>query len=205
MHGHAGAVQPVASPSAFAVVDPDDIVADHSQLEWSEAYLQWIASFPRGSSPVSDATGALCDARQDGEVWFLAASDGTAPVERRCAVPAGKTLFVPIAAVTERSGNREPDCPSMARIAADTLAQQVVKPAMSVDGQVVYNIESHRVATGECFALGLRQTPRSPLKGAVADGYYVMLRPLPPGTHTLVTSTRPDNAALTTTYRLDVR
>ena len=81
MHGHAGAVQAVASPSSFAVVDPDDIVADHSQLEWSEAYLQWIASFPRGSSPVSDATGALCDARQDGEVWFRDDKDGAVRVE----------------------------------------------------------------------------------------------------------------------------
>ncbi len=188
-------------PPAF---DANEIVYDRPQSEWSEAYLQWIASFARDSSPVSDTTGALCAARQEGDVWFLASSDGTAPVSRRCAIPAGKALFVPIVNTLERSGNREPNCETMARVAANSLLH-MSRLAMTVDGVPVDDLASHRLATGECFALGLRSTPRLTARTAVADGYGVVLRPLPPGSHTIVVEARVDETALSTTYRLEVR
>ena len=39
-------------PDAVTVIDADEIVLDRPQSEWSQAYLQWVATFPRGSSPV---------------------------------------------------------------------------------------------------------------------------------------------------------
>ena len=193
------------APAPVAPIAADEIVFDRSQAEWSEAYLQWIATFSRDGSPIADTTGARCAAKQDGDVWFLAMSDGTQPVERACVVPAGKTLFVPVASTMERSGNREPDCDSMARIAADNIAHRVSRLALTIDGQAVDNLESHRLATRECFALGLHQVPRIAAKTAVADGYYVMLQPLPAGSHTIAVGARFDNTTLSTTYRLDVR
>ena len=190
--------------SSVAPIVADEIVFDRSQGEWSEAYLQWIATFARDSSPISDTTGARCAAKQEGDVWFLATSDGTAPVVRTCAVPAGKTLFVPIAGTMERSGNREPDCDSMARIAADNITHHVTRLSMTIDGEAVDNLPSHRIATRECFALGLRQIPRSAAKTVVADGYYVMLPPLPAGPHTIAVGAWFDSTALSTTYHLDV-
>jgi hypothetical protein len=193
-----------APPGApVKLIDADEIVYDRSQVEWSEAYLQWIATFARGNSPVSDTTGALCAAKQDGDVWFLAASDGTGPVERRCSIPAGKTLFVPLATTLERSGNKEPVCETMVRIAAGNLTH-VTQLTMTIDGVAVDNMESRRIPTGDCFALGARQTPRSTARTAVADGYYVMLEPLPPGPHTIVVGARFDSTPLSTTYHLDV-
>jgi hypothetical protein len=201
----ATAVSALAAPAPPPLaIDPDDFVGDHSQVEWSEAYLQWVASFPRGSSPISDTTGELCAARQDGDVWFLASSDGTAPVTRRCAIPAGKTLFVPITSTTERSGNIEPNCPTMAHIAEGTLTH-VSQLSLTIDGQAVDNLERHRLATGDCFALGMRQVPHSAARTAVADGYYVMLAPLATGAHTLVVGARVDSTAISTTYQLIVR
>jgi hypothetical protein len=187
----------------LAPIDPDDFVFERTQVDWSQAYLQWIAAFPRDASPVSDATGALCAARQEGDVWFLATSSGGAPVERQCSVPSGKTLFVPIAVTVERSGNKVPDCGSMARIAVDHLGH-VTDLSMTLDGLAVFNLERQRQPTGDCFALGLRQVPRSTSKTTVADGWYVMLPPLPPGPHTLVVGARYDATRLATTYRLDV-
>jgi hypothetical protein len=203
--GACAAAAAATTPAPAAPIAADEIVADHSQAEWSEAYLQWVATFTRGGSPVSDTTGALCTARQEGEVWFLALSDGTQPVQRACVVPAGKTLFVPIVSTMERSGNREPDCESMARIAADAISHRVSGLSMTIDGQAVDNLASHRVATRECFALGLRQVPRSAARTAVADGYYVMVRPLAVGAHAIAVGARFGGAALSTTYRLDVR
>jgi len=191
-------------PDAVTVIDADDVVLDRPQSEWSQAYLQWVAAFPRSSSPVSDTTGALCAAKQEGEVWFLASSDGTAPVERTCAIPAGKTLFVPVAGVLERSGNREPDCDALARTAARNL-QHAGALSMTIDGQPVADLAGHRQSSGGCFALGVRQVPRQGAKAAAADGVYVMLRPLPAGAHTIVVQARFDSTPLSTTYRLDVR
>jgi hypothetical protein len=191
------------APRSIAPIDPDEIVGDRPQSEWSQAYLQWVAAFPRGSSPVSDTTGALCAAKQSGDVWFLASSDGTAPVERSCAVPAGKMLFVPVASVLERSGNREPDCAAMARVAATNLAH-VSGLSLAIDGKAVDDIAGYRQSSGGCFALGIRLVPRQDAKQAVSDGWFAMLPPLPPGAHTLVVQARFDSTALSTTYHLDV-
>jgi len=190
-------------PPAVAVIDADEIVFDHSQAEWAEDYLQWIASFARDSSPLSDATGAQCAAKQRGEVWFLASSDGTAPIVRACAIPAGKTLFVPLVSTMERSNSPQPNCAAMARLAAGALGR-VSRLSMTIDGQPVQDLGSHRLPTGDCFALGARQTAGSSAKAAVADGYYVMLAPLPPGPHTIAVDARIDSTTLSTTYRLDV-
>ena len=195
----------VAAPPVVAAIDSDEIVFDRSQAEWSEAYLQWIATFARGGSPISDATGAACATRQEGEVWFLATSDGTEPVVRSCVVPVGRTLFVPIVSTMERSGNREPDCESMARIAADNMGHRVSGLSMTVDGQAIDNLPGYRSATRDCFALGARQVPRVAARTAVADGYYVLLKPLAAGPHTIVVGARFDSVSLSTTYHLDVR
>ena len=150
------------------------------------------------------STGALCGAKQDGDVWFLATAESTVPVERKCSVPVGKTLFVPVAVTVERSGNTDPECGALARIAADHLAR-VNALSMTIDGQAVYNLERYRQSTGNCFAPGLRQLPRSGARTSVADGWYVMLQPLPAGPHTIAVSARFDATVLSATYRLDVR
>ncbi len=196
------ASKPAADKSA-APIDPEEPVYDRSQAEWSQAYLQWVAAFPRGSSPVSDTSGALCGAKQGGDVWFLASSDGTAPVERACAVPSGRTLFVPIASVLERSGNREPDCAAMARVAATNLTH-VNAMSLAIDGQPVEDLRAWHQASGGCFALGLRAAPRQDGKQAVSDGYYLMLPPLQPGAHTIAVQARFDSTPVSTTYHLDV-
>jgi hypothetical protein len=198
----AAADQPAAGKPVTAT-NPDEVVYDRSQAEWSQAYLQWVAAFPRGSSPVSDTTGALCSARQGGDVWFLASSDGTAPVERRCTVPAGKTLFVPIASVLERSGNREPDCEAMARVAATNLTH-VSGLSLAVDGQPLDGLDAYRHASGGCFALGARMAPPQSAKQAVSDGWFVMLPPLPAGTHEIVVQARFDSTPVSTTWHLEV-
>jgi hypothetical protein len=205
----AGACRPAAAagtpePAVAAAIDADEIVADHPQVEWAEAYLQWIAAFTHDSSPIADPSGTLCAAKQDGDVWFLATSDGTAPVVRTCSIAAGKWLFVPIVSTVERSGNREPRCESMARIAAGTITGHVSRLSLVIDGRPVDDLASHRLATGTCFSLGLRQTPRLTAATAVSDGYYVMLKPLAPGAHTVVVGAKFDSTPISTTYRLDV-
>ena len=205
-----GVVSPAAiaaEPAAPSVVlDADEMVDDRSQAEWAEAYLQWVAAFARSNSPVSDTSGALCAQKQQGNVWFLATSDGVVPaVVRDCVVPLGKTLFVPIASTLERSGSATPDCEALARVAANTLSQHLSQMMLTIDGRPVDDLFGHRLGTGDCFALDLRQALRSTARTAVADGFYVMLRPLAAGPHTIVVGARFDSTTMSTTYRLDVR
>ena len=126
----ADAALPAASAATAKIIDVDEVVYDRSQVEWSEAYLQWIASFSHDNSPISDTSGALCAAKQEGDVWFLATTDGTGPVERNCSIPAGKTLFVPLATTLERSGNKEPICATMAP-RSSTSTKRTTRPARS--------------------------------------------------------------------------
>lgn len=195
---------PTLAADPAVPVGVDEIVFDHSQVEWSQSYQQWIAGFAHDSSPISDATGALCAAKQAGDVWFLAASNGTAPVVRSCSIPAGKWLFVPIASTVERSGNREPVCDSMARIASGTITGHVSRLSLVVDGQPVSDLDGHRLPTGTCFSLEPNLATRHPLATTVADGYYVMLKPLSPGAHTIAFGAKFDETSVSTTYHLDV-
>lgn len=78
------------------LVSPGEAIAGRTQAEWSVAWWQWARSFERESSPVADRTGALCSARQSGDVWFLAGTYGTRRTIRACKVPAGKHLFFPL-------------------------------------------------------------------------------------------------------------
>ena len=197
---------PPAPPAGAQVIPLDDSIGSNSQAEWAQAWLQWVAAFPRDDNPITDTSGALCAAKQDGEVWFLASSNGTAPITRACVVPQGKALFIPLASTTEaRSGNRVPDCPAMQRIAAKTIDDNVDGLSLVIDGAAVPDLDSHRLPTNGCFSPGLRQTPRNAVPSAVADGYYVMIQPLPPGKHTIVAGARFSGVRLSTTYQLEVR
>ena len=61
------------------------------QHEW----WQWVMSIPSADSPVYDKTGNRCGIGQRGDVWFLAGST-SGKVTRRCTVPAGVKLLVPV-------------------------------------------------------------------------------------------------------------
>jgi hypothetical protein len=76
-------------------VAPNEPAAGLSQAEWSRNWWQWAGSFDQDQSPIADRTGALCNAKQDGPVWFLAGTYGTRRTVRTCKVPSGKYLFFP--------------------------------------------------------------------------------------------------------------
>ncbi len=58
-------------------------------------WIQWVASVPADESPLEDETGERAHVNQPDDVWFLAGSYGTV-VSRRCVVPAGRDLFLPV-------------------------------------------------------------------------------------------------------------
>lgn len=159
-------------------------VAGHSQAEWSQIWWQWAASFEDHESPVADQTGEFCGARQSGPVWFLAGTYGTRRTVRLCKVPRGKHLFFPlINYVVTRPLEREVSCESVMRRAA-SITQDVSALVLEIDGQRVEGLEAHRQPT-KCFNIAERAVPKQFVFPSAANGYYVMLKPLPPGTHVI--------------------
>lgn len=58
-------------------------------------WVQWVASAGPLKNPVADETGEHAALNQPDDVWFLAGSYGE-QVQRRCVVPVGRDLFLPV-------------------------------------------------------------------------------------------------------------
>ncbi|QCW26838.1 hypothetical protein FE772_15490 [Lysobacter enzymogenes] len=103
--------------------------------EWTVRWWRWANNaFPDGLAPYRDRDGRLCATGQDehGPVWFLAGTDGSFAAQRRCRVPAGAHLLVPVINMyfhAPTAGPHAMDCAEVKRAAAvnnDYLASAVV-------------------------------------------------------------------------------
>lgn len=167
------------------VVPADEPVGGLSQAEWSRAWWQWAGSFRRDESPIADRTGALCDRRQASNVWFLAGTYGTQRTIRTCTVPRGKYIFFPlINYVVMPSVGRPVSCEGV-RSRAAAITDNPATLVLEIDGTRVDGLARHRQETRECFDMGKLADPPAQVFPSAANGYYVMLRPLSPGTHVL--------------------
>lgn len=168
------------------LLPPHEPVAGVSQVDWSRTWWQWAATFEPARSPVADRTGEHCARNQSGDVWFLAGTYGSARTIRTCTVPRGKYLFFPIVNYVVMPNPRSAQQLSCAQavVQAARMTDDLLKILLEVDGQPYDGLAAHRQAT-ECFDLGALSTPPLHLYPVAANGYYVMLRPLPPGRHVI--------------------
>lgn len=174
-----------ALAQSTVLLPPSAQVGGRTQAEWSRVWWQWAASFDRAESPVADLTGGQCDARQEGPVWFLAGTYGTRRTVRTCTVPAGRYLFFPlINYVVFPRVDGGSNCRSVTAQAAG-MTDEVSSLVLEIDGVLEGNLAVHRQATPDCFDLRAAHPSGGRLAPAAANGYYVMLRPLAPGTHTI--------------------
>lgn len=157
----------------------------------SMRWWQWAFSFPDAMAPYRDPDGRLCDIGQQGPVWFLAGTDGRDWVQRRCVVPTGMHLFLPIINMFHRSASPVPSwrqqvaCDSLRRSSAvnnDSLSSAQVL----IDGVPLRHPERFRVRTSTCFD-PFPTTGSDKASGylGASDGYWLLLPPLSPGRHTI--------------------
>lgn len=183
---HGAACSPAYAAEVDAIVPPDVPVAGMSQSEWSREWWQWAASFDGNDSPVADRTGARCGLRQTGAVWFLAGTYGTKRTIRRCTLPRGKYVFFPLINYVVFPDEDDPDrdCASLKR-SARLMTDGVTSLVLDLDGRRATGLKAHRQATVQCFDLGAKTGSDEQPLPAAANGYYVMLKPLQPGTYEL--------------------
>lgn len=182
------------------VLPPHATVNGETLEQYSADWWQWTNSMPESQSPLRDLTGDKCAVGQRGNVWFLAGTYGSGKLTRQCEIPAGKYIFFPVINMAYWPPAGETGvCADMQRGAA-LNNDQLLQITVEIDGQAISDAQSHREKTNACFDFYAR-VPRewNPPKAypAASDGYWIMLKPLPPGEHTIrytASYNRPDGA-----------
>ena len=183
------AKQPDAPPPAPVMnlsdrwIPADNGVADLDQAQWSQRWWAWAGRF-EGKAPFKDVDGSRCAMHQEGPVWFLAGTDGSFGAVRHCTIPADTHLFVPVMNWIVATGevgatDAAPATCQGKQGQAARLADHVVSGLVLLDGRPVGELQRMRVAGRTSFAA----SADAPV--AASDGYWLMLKPLPPGEHTL--------------------
>lgn len=184
-----------------ALVPLTEKVAGHTQEEWSTKWWQWAASFEDSASPVADTTGKLCHLKQTGDVWFLAGTYEQRRTIRTCKVPAGKYLFFPLVnSLVLQDPRINMTCPdAVSQVRGSMMG--VTSLVLELDGKQSTGLEARRLSPLQCFDLAAGSGGPMP---SAASGYYIMLRPLSRGTHTLNFGGRLPEFSQAVTYTLHV-
>ena len=157
--------------------------------DFSADWWKWAMSSPDEVNPVRDISGTHCDTGQRGKVWFLAGGFGSSLIRRNCTIPAGKYIFFPVINMVywpqeENNGYTCKDAIKNAAVNNDTAIDLFVE----VDGKVLKNPKRFRARTKNCFDVYERiPAERKPYNAfpSASDGYWILLNPLKPGTHTI--------------------
>jgi hypothetical protein len=167
----------------------------------STEWWQWALSIPTSENPQLDTTGENCMIGQKGSIWFLAGVFGGGKATRDCSVPEDKELFFPIANfvnfntpnVCGQGPENIPveDLRAFSADSTDTITEVSVK----LDGNLVGNVRRVKSKVFEVALPGDNvfdplcspdyDVPSGIFSPAVDEGYYVKLKPLKPGAHTL--------------------
>lgn len=173
-------------PLTFA---PDSSPLGKSFAKWTAEWWQFMISIPIPNNPILDGTGKDCVVGQRGPVWFLSSGTGSgAPLTLTCSIPEGKAILLP--PITEIDVNVAAQSAAELRDEIGPCFGNGATASVELDG----NRLDRRVAENRVLStvfevtlpidnvIGLEPGTYSP---AVADGFWIMLKPLDVGTHTL--------------------
>jgi hypothetical protein len=171
------------------VLPPHSVVAGKTAGEWSADWWQWALGFSTPGDPFTDPTGASANLNQSGPVFFLAGTAGGAE-DRSFTAPAGKYLLAPLL-VGELSQLEIGFDKTAAEVrqAAKDQADLIDELHATFDGAPVSSLFDYREVSPDFTFVAAPGNPIGVPAGdsgiAVADGYFLMLAPLSPGTHVL--------------------
>ena len=165
-------------------------------------WWKWIIAIPSEINPLLDDTGDNCDVNQQGPVWYLVGTPGdttignltTGDAERDCVIPDGKKILFPIINTFCSELNDQitgPQVEEGLRQCTEDIINQVDILEASIDGKSITNFEKFRVQSPvftisipEDNAFDITNFTNIPQK-AISDGYWVEVKGLDPGEHTI--------------------
>lgn len=178
----------LADSDSHVVVPPNSTAYGNKYSEWSAEWWQFVLSIPASENPLFDADGSQCVLGQRGPVWFLVGWFGPGAAMRACSVPEGTALFFPVINVVDVNTTTQ----TAKELRAETAPclDAVTFLSVVVDGVPIPKLREKFRVKSEVFAVtlpvdnlfGIDPGTYSP---TIDDGYYVMLKPLSVGPHTL--------------------
>lgn len=193
----------LTSPTVFSTsfyelaVHKGESIAGKPLEDYVNNWWQWSKSMPKQLSPVRDITGENCHQGQQGNVWFLAGGYGSSHISRTCTIPEGKHVFFPIInMVYYPKQGAAPSCESVKKSAA-LNNDELLNIHIEVDSIQAQNPAHYRLSSADCFdLLGLlpKEMDAPRIYPSATDGYWVMLKPMSKGKHTLRFSAQYDRA-----------
>lgn len=180
-------------------------------------WWNWAMTGPPEENPLTDPDGRNCALGQRGTIWFLAGSFGGQlgepnPVTRSCTIPAGMRILVPIYVSVYWFPEDGATLRAIRAIANSSVADPGLQLVLDLrlDGKLIIDPYAYRAQSppgGFSFRIPegsatnvLFGFPAGLRKPAVADGYWVLLNQLEPGSHTIRI-----RASLSTGFSMDVR
>ena len=179
--------------------------------QWAAAWWQWALQTPASINPLLDKGD--CSVGQKGHVWFLAGTLSGETVVRSCTVPTGTSLFFPL--INAAYGAFLTDPPEQRTEAY--LRQQVAyikEPTLleaEIDGVPVKNPTQYleesplfdvQLPKDNIFGVDENLVPQLLLSPSVDRGYYLFLKPLNPGQHTITWKAKIGDLEQNVTYNI---
>ena len=159
---------------------------DLSYKVWTERWWQWFLNMTESEVPTQDNTGAKCNLKQSGPVWFLAGT-WNGQETRKCTIPEGKAILLPMA--NTACSINEQDClhysDSELRNYAVTGNNGIILE-VTIDGKRISDIP--RITTdffNATYPIGNAVKATPGIARVISDGYYVFLEPLAKGDHNI--------------------
>ncbi len=199
-------VQSSAGPGSY-FYPADSKPFGKSYPEWAAIWIKFVFEYPVKDARLIDKNGSLCTVNQTGNVWILpGASSGTFD-HRSCVIPNGTSLLI---SPTEGFCNKNTspavgDNEAEIRICAKEDVSKDTKSSTILDGVQISNL--HDVNYFQSVPFDLKYPPDQGPYKTVGEGVFLMLKPLPPGNHTLVQNAeaKSENWSYQVTYHLEVK
>ena len=162
-----------------------------SWQEWAASWCKWMLSIPKKKNPSLDRTGKYCSINQDNHnVWFLTGTFGNiAPIKRKCIMPSGKAIFFPVL-VKEDSLAEDSDLKTEADLInrCEQATNRLINIEVSIDDQRMDHLQNYRVRSKVFDLIFPKENVynvRPGLTRSVCDGYWLFIRPLQVGNHSI--------------------
>lgn len=147
----------------------------------ASGYWMWLLDREPALNPVQDRTGAACTLKQGDKFWYLAGAQESERIERRCAVPYGTTLILPVMAIMLNFGEMG-DCQKNKELAS--LSPYTLQNTwLEIDGTRFDRLQDYSANISTCPPLEVGGKLLS--RQANWLGLWVPLRPLPRGDHVI--------------------
>lgn len=170
------------------IASPEQVIGGHPIEDYANIWWQWAYSTPRDINPVRDISGENCHQGQSGDVWFLAGGFGSSTIKRKCEIPAGKHIFFPVInMVYYKPADGDLTCENAQKYAA-LNNDKLIEINIELDATKASNPAHSRLTPQTCFNIFERLPKEAGAYNAfpsASDGYWIMLKPLAKGKHTL--------------------